>query len=273
MIPAHQTVIPLKWNDAPAHAARHVPEETAVAIVINGATQAVMMATPADLEDFALGFCLTEGLIASPEAIESLELVEHANGVEARLFVADASAKALAVRRRALAGPTGCGLCGIESLHQAMRQVPRVTSGLTLISDDILAAIAALRPAQSLNAMTHAVHAAALWSPGAGLLALREDVGRHNALDKLVGAVRRAGIATDNSALLLTSRVSIEMVQKAAVLGTGILVAVSAPTSTAIRVAEDADVTLVAIARSDGFEVFTHPGRINANVVPLSRAG
>jgi len=273
MIPAHQTVSPLKWNAAPAQASRDVPEETAVAIVINGATQAVMMATPADLEDFAVGFCLTEGLIASPDAIESLALVEHDNGIEARLFVADASAKALAVRRRALAGPTGCGLCGIESLDQAMRQVPPVSSDLAIGADDVLDAMAALRPAQSLNAVTHAVHAAALWSPAEGLIVLREDVGRHNALDKLVGAVRRAGTDTSGAALLLTSRVSIEMVQKAAVLGTGILVAVSAPTSAAIRVAEEADITLAAIARADGFEIFTHPRRIGGRVVALHRPG
>ena len=262
MIATHAPVAPLKWNTGLAPGHRVIPEETAVAIVVNGGTHAVMMATPADLEDFATGFALTEGIVDSLGEIERFEVLEYETGVEARLWVAAGRARALAARRRAMAGPSGCGLCGIESLGEAMRPVRPVAAGLTLSAAQVLEAVASLRPAQSLNALTQAVHAAGLWSPGEGLSLLREDVGRHNALDKLVGAAARQGADTTGAALLLTSRVSIEMVQKAAVLGAGIVIAVSAPTATALRAATAAGITLVAIARADGFEIFTGEERI-----------
>jgi FdhD protein len=241
---------------------RVIPEEAAVAFTYNGGTYAVMMATPQDLEDFAVGFSHTEGIISSGDEIRHFEIIEDDIGVELRMWLSDARAAALGERRRHLAGPTGCGLCGIESLAEALRPPPRVRATETFTPADIMRALEALAPRQELNLQTRAVHAAAFWEPGAGLVAVREDVGRHNALDKLGGALLRQGIAGQTGLVLLTSRVSVEMVQKAAVLGVPVLVAVSAPTALVVRTAEAAGITLVAIARGDGFEVFAHPRRI-----------
>nr|WP_244606565.1 formate dehydrogenase accessory sulfurtransferase FdhD [Arsenicitalea aurantiaca] len=240
---------------------RTVPEETAVAITCNGTSQAVMMATPADLEDFAIGFALTEGLIENPAEIERIEIVPLDLGIEARLWVIEARADALQRRRRRMAGPVGCGLCGIESLVEAMRPVARVAERGWITPNEIVEAMAGLRPLQALNAATRAVHAAAFWQRGRGITTIREDVGRHNALDKLAGALAREGVPS-SGALLLTSRRSVEMIQKSARIGAEIVVAVSAPTALAIRAAEEAGITLVGVARADGFEVFTHTHRI-----------
>ncbi|MDB5475103.1 MAG: formate dehydrogenase family accessory protein FdhD [Phenylobacterium sp.] len=241
---------------------REVAEETPVALVHDGSTTAVMMATPADLEDFALGFSLTEGIVAEPSEIDSLEVVETELGIEVRMWLARPRAQMLASRRRHLAGPTGCGLCGIDSLGEAMRAAPKVADGQRISPDEIGAALEALPGLQTLGAATRAVHAAAWWARAGGFTCLREDVGRHNALDKLVGALGASGTPRPDGALFLTSRISVEMVQKAAVLGAQVLVAVSAPTALAIRVAEQAEITLVGVARRDGFEVFTRPDRI-----------
>ena len=243
---------------------RQVAEETAVAITYNRTTHAVMMATPADLEDFAVGFSLAEGVVEHASEIEEIEIVASPDrdGVEARLWIADERAERLGERRRAMAGPTGCGLCGLDSLAQALRPPPRVAAALRIAPDDIEAAVAALAPAQPLGRATRAVHAAAFWRPGHGLAALREDVGRHNALDKLAGALARAGQVASSGLIVMTSRVSVELVQKAARMGAPVLVAVSAPTGLALRVAEEAGITLAAVAREDGFELFTHPERI-----------
>jgi FdhD protein len=246
---------------------RTIPEETAVAFTYDGGTYAVMMATPNDLEDLAVGFSLTEGIVASPRDIRDLAVVEEIAGIELRMWLGEASGAALRDRRRRTAGPTGCGLCGIESLAEAVRPAPPVGQGLVFTPAEIMRAMALLPPLQALNRATHAVHAAAFWRRGSGIVLLREDVGRHNALDKLVGAMARAGIAGGEGLLLLTSRVSVEMVQKAAVAGIPALVAVSAPTALAVRTAEAAGITLAAIARADGFEVFAHPQRIAAEAI------
>jgi FdhD protein len=241
---------------------RSIPEETAIALTYNGGTAAVMMATPADLEDFAVGFCLTEAIVASPAAIRSLEVVPEADGIELRMWLDETDATRLNQRRRMMAGPTGCGLCGLDSLKEAVRPVALVAEGGHVTPQQIMQAVGSVAPAQALNHETRAVHAAAFWHPDKGLLALREDVGRHNALDKLCGALSRQGIATTGGIVVLTSRVSIEMVQKAAVMGAAIVAAVSAPTALAVRTAEAAGITLIGIARADGFEVFTHDDRV-----------
>ncbi len=213
---------------------RQVAEETAIALTYNRTTYAVMMATPADLEDFAIGFSLTESVVERVEEIEEIEIVEAApgDGIEARMWVAPECAAAMGERRRAIAGPTGCGLCGLDSLAQALRPPPRAAPGLHLAPAEIEAAVAALAPGQALGRATRAVHAAGFWRPGHGLVALREDVGRHNALDKLAGALARAGEDARAGVIVMTSRVSVELVQKAARMGAGVLVAVSAPTGT-----------------------------------------
>jgi FdhD protein len=183
------------------------------------------------------------------------------------MWLAPERADRIAVRQRRMAGPSGCGLCGLESLADAVRTPPHTSSAAHFDAASIHTAMAALPAAQKLNQQTRAVHAAAFWHPARGLVALREDVGRHNALDKLTGALARDGVAVAEGLLLLSSRISVEMVQKSAMLGAPIVVAVSAPTALAVRLADAAGITLIGIARADGFEVFTHPERIVAQQV------
>lgn len=246
---------------------RAIPEEVAVAFTYDGGAHAVMMATPRDLEDLAVGFTLTEGIVADAAEIRDLQVIEDDAGIELRMWLSEPRAAALRDRRRHIAGPTGCGLCGIESLAEAMRPLAAVAGGLVFTPDEIMAATEALAPLQALNRETHAVHAAAFWRRGGGIVLIREDVGRHNALDKLIGAMAGEGVSGGDGLLLLTSRVSVEMVQKAAIAGLPTLVAVSAPTALAVRTAEAAGITLAAIARGDGFEVFAHPERVAAEAV------
>jgi len=243
---------------------RSVPEETPVALTYNGASYAVMMATPSDLVDYAIGFSLAEGVIGHPADIASLDVLSHDAGVELRMWLAPAQAATFFERRRRLTGPTGCGLCGIESLTAALPEVRPVSEGIAVTHQTIMTALSALVSAQTLNGATRAVHAAGFFVPGTGLVSVREDVGRHNALDKLIGDLARHDVAGATGVVMLTSRVSVDMVHKASVLGASIIVAISAPTALAIRTAERAGVTLVAVARDDGFEVFAHPHRICA---------
>jgi FdhD protein len=241
---------------------RAVPEESAIALTYDGSTHAVMMATPQDLEDFALGFSLTEGIIQSPSEIESLEIVEQTIGIELRMRLTEPHATAFRERRRYLAGPTGCGLCGIESLSEAVRTPAVIADDYSFVPKDIMAAIDALYGLQAINQETRAVHGAAFYKRGEGIVALREDVGRHNALDKLAGVLAHKGVRGRGGFGLVTSRLSVELVQKAAAIGIPMLVAVSAPTALAVRTAEAAGITLIGVARNDGFEIFTHSQRI-----------
>ncbi len=243
---------------------RAVPEETPVAMTYGGSTHAVMMATPADLEDFAYGFTLTEGIAALSD-IEAVEVVEHELGVDLQIELASDASEALARRRRRIAGPVGCGLCGIESIEQALRPTAAVNSpDLVLSPAEISGAAKMLSGMQPLNAETRAVHAAAFYVPEKGVVLAREDVGRHNALDKLAGGIARGGFDGSTGVVVLTSRVSVEMVQKTAAIGSPMIIAVSAPTALAVRTAESAQITLVAIARGDEFEIFTHPHRVTS---------
>lgn len=233
-----------------------------MAFAYAGISYAVMMASPADLEDFAVGFSLNEGVIRSPDEIEELDIIRTDDGILLRMDLANGPADAFWQRRRYLSGPSGCGLCGLESLAQAVRRPRAVTGGIRASATAIYGAMKMLPAWQTLNRLTGAVHAAAFWTPDDGIVAVREDVGRHNALDKLTGAVAAGGRAGIEGAVLLTSRVSVEMVQKAASLGAAILAAISAPTTLALRMADAAGITLIAVARDDGFETFTHPHRL-----------
>jgi FdhD protein len=253
----------LAWRGGrAAPATRLVAEEKAVALTYSGSTYAVMMATPTDLEDLGIGFSITEGIVEQADGIGSIELIDSDLGVEVRMWLDGDRTAALAARRRATVGPVGCGLCGIESLEQAARTAPQVASETVFHACGLIDAMRALAPLQHLNQATRAVHAAAFWRPSVGIGLVREDVGRHNALDKLAGALMREGGSLSDGAVLLTSRVSVEMVQKTAMIGAPLLIAVSAPTTLAIQIADAAGITLVGIARDDGYEVFTHPGRI-----------
>jgi FdhD protein len=191
---------------------RLIPEEMAVALTYNGGTYAVMMATPQDLEDFAVGFSLSEGVISSAADIESLDVVHLDEGVELRMWLGRTRAEHLDERRRHIAGPTGCGLCGIESIAEAVRPAAVIGPSRRFSSEQIMAAMQSFPLRQKINIQTRAVHAAAYWGESSGVVALREDVGRHNALDKLSGSLARASIVAGEGIILLISRVSVEMV-------------------------------------------------------------
>lgn len=267
---ASRAVAELRFrNGQPRDDTRLLAEEVPVALSYGGSTQAVMMASPADLTDFAYGFSLTEGLVATAAEIEAVAIVEASPGFDVQISLIDAREDARRARRRSMAGPVGCGLCGIESIDQALRPLPALTDRpFTLSPDEIAEAVAALSAAQALNHRTHAVHAAGFWQPGTGMVAVREDVGRHNALDKLIGALMRAGTDGACGAIVVTSRLSVEMVQKTAILGAPVLVAVSAPTVLAVKTAEAAGMTLVAVARGTDFECFTRPDRLFPDASP-----
>ncbi|MCK1544109.1 formate dehydrogenase accessory sulfurtransferase FdhD [Bradyrhizobium sp. 147] len=251
-------------NGTASEGARLIPEETALALTYNGGTYAVMMGTPQNLEDFAVGFSVSEGIVGSADEIRSLEIVRLDDGIELRMWLAPKLAARINERRRHIAGPTGCGICGIESIAEAVRPAAVVPQGQSFTPEEIMMAMQAIAPLQSINLQTRAVHAAAFWSPAGNIVALREDVGRHNALDKLAGALARSRTNARGGMVLLTSRVSVEMVQKTAAIGAPVMVAVSAPTALAVRTAEAAGITLIAIARQDGFEVFSHGDRVVA---------
>ncbi|KAF1038535.1 MAG: Sulfur carrier protein FdhD [Herbaspirillum frisingense] len=253
-----------RWRDGQRETVDDVvAEEVPIALEYNGISHAVMMATPADLEDFALGFSLTEGILADPGELYECEIVPGCEGVQVQMRIATERFVALKEKRRNLTGRTGCGLCGAETLEQAVRHPAAVASGgAGFTIDQIHAALEDMQGGQQLQQLTGATHAAA-WLGADGKIALvREDVGRHNALDKLIGALAEDGADFSQGAAIITSRASYEMVQKAATVGIGFIAAISAPTALAIRLAEETDVTLLGFVRKQGHVVYARPHRL-----------
>jgi len=244
-----------------AEVVRGLPEETPVAMVYNGETLAVVMATPSNLTDLATGFTFTEGIAT---CLPTVNVIPYSAGVECSMELDDRDKLALQHRQRRLLGASSCGICGIRSVAQAVRVPQSVPeSGFTFKAVDIPSVELALRCSQPLHDQTRGVHGAAWFIPGHGIVAVREDVGRHNALDKLIGHLVRTDLPTDSGAVVLTSRVSIEMVQKCAALGASVVIAVSTATALATRAATAAGITLVCNARNGRFDVLTHPERVS----------
>jgi len=252
-----------RWRDGqPSASAETIAEETPVAIVYNGIPHVVMMATPQDLEDFALGFSITEELIGSPADLEHVEVVRYSQGIELQAQVSQACEEGIAARTRRLTGRTGCGICGADSVSMVLKQLHPVQGDVTIPSGTIRRALDSLVSRQTLNAEAGAVHAAGWAGPEGEIQLAREDVGRHNALDKLIGALLKAGVDPTTGFVVVTSRASFEMVQKTTVLGAPLLAAISGPTGLAVRVAQQAGLTLVGFARGGGHTVYTHPQRL-----------
>lgn len=247
-----------------------VAEEVPVAFVYNGRPHVVMMATPRDLEDFAVGFTLTEEIVAAPSAIGHVAVIPYSQGIEMQLEVPAREAQALAERGRQLAGRTGCGLCGVETIAQALREPRAVAPHAPVPVASLWRAEGELGTRQPYNRDTGAMHAAAWADAGGVLRVVREDVGRHNALDKVIGALARQGVDPAGGFVVMTSRASYELVQKCAVAGIPLLAAISRPTGLAIRLAEAAGITLVGLLRDRTANVYAHPGGLRAGEGPLS---
>jgi len=254
-----------QWRDGqPAESDQTIAEETPVAIVYNGIPHVVMMATPQDLEDFVLGFSITEELIRTPADLEHVEVVRYSRGIELQATVHPACAEVIAGRTRRLTGRTGCGICGADSVQMVLKELHRVEGEAVIRAEAIHAALDSLATHQRLNAEAHAVHAAAWAALDGTVQVVREDVGRHNALDKLIGALLKAGTDPGSGFVVVTSRASFEMVQKTTVLGAPLMAAISGPTGLAVRIAQQAGLTLVGFARTGGHTVYTHPQRVTA---------
>ncbi len=239
-----------------------IAEEVPVAFEYNGIAHTVMLATPADLADFALGFSLSEGIVAHRNEVFDIEAAESAGGVTLQLEVASKAFLRLKERRRSLAGRTGCGLCGVETIHEAMRVPERVAQKLAVSRDALFLASHELGERQTINNETSTVHAAA-WANASGEIQLvREDIGRHNALDKVLGALARSAAPTRDGFIVVTSRASYEMVQKAAAFGVELVAAVSRPTGLAVRFAELTGITLVGLLRGRTANVYSNSQRI-----------
>ena len=248
------------------HEQDQLAEETPIALIYNGISHAVMLATPQDLEDFALGFSLSEGIVLDKSELYSIEIQVQKNGIELHCDISNERFTELKNHRRTLAGKTGCGLCGAESLAQAMRYPPKLQSPVVFQRSAILGALQMLPLHQKLQQQTGATHASA-WALADGTVSLvREDVGRHNALDKLIGALAKLERRGDGF-IVTSSRASYEMVQKTASAGVNILVAISAPTGLAVRIAEQCGLTLVGFARNKAYVIYSHPEQINPTLI------
>lgn len=251
-----------QWRDGILQSAQDcLAEETPVALIYNGVSHAVMLATAQDLEDFALGFSLSEGIVQSASELYSIEVQVQSNGIELHCEIASERFMQLKERRRTLAGKTGCGLCGAESLAQAMRYPAPLRTPRTFNAKAIVIGLQALQAQQKLQQQTGATHASAYVQFDGTVSLVREDVGRHNALDKLVGALTKQEL-DKTGFIITTSRASFEMVQKTASAGVSMLVAVSAPTGLAVRVAEKCGLTLVGFARESRYVIYSHADNI-----------
>ena len=254
-----------RWRDgSDEFTVDEVAEEAPIALTYHGIPHVVMLATPADLEDLAVGFTVSEALVGNVREITSVEVHVAEEAIEVRIGVASERFSQILKRQRNLTGRTGCGLCGVETVEEAVRRPPAVAGGVRVTSAELHAALADLEGKQKLNARTGSVHAAAWARPGRGIELVREDVGRHNALDKVIGALLRTGTRPDTGYALVTSRASYEMVQKSATAGISFLAAVSAPTGLAIRLAEASGVTLVGFARPRQHVVYAGAERLTA---------
>ncbi len=240
----------------------YIAEEVPISLIYNGTPHVVMLATPTNLEDFALGFSITEGIIKNPQELLSARVYNRSNGIEVQLKIPDNRFQGMADKGRNLTGRTGCGLCGASTLKQAIRQPNQVNGDLSLSGAQLRSALTDIKQHQTLNRLTGAVHAAAWVIPGLGIVDLREDVGRHNALDKLIGLLLRTGKDLSAGFVIVTSRASYEMVQKTAWVGITLLAAISAPTGLAIRLADETGLTLIGFARDDQHVIYTHPQRL-----------
>ena len=246
----------------------YIAEEVPVSLVYNRVPHVVMLASPTNLEDFALGFSITEGIIEKPSELLSTHIYNRSNGIEVRLEIPESRFCHLSEKSRNLTGRTGCGLCGATTLKQAIRDPRPVQSDLIVPAETLISALSEIYSHQKLNQLTGAVHAAAWIQIGQTVQDVREDVGRHNALDKLIGLLLRVGKNPSVGFVVITSRASYEVVQKAASVGITLLAAMSAPTGLAIRLAQEAGLTLVGFVRENQHVVYTHPGRLHHNIYP-----
>jgi FdhD protein len=262
----------IEQGGASVATSRTVPEEVPIAFTFGGTTHAVMMATPADIEDFAVGFSLSERIISSKSDIISMYIFDVGDGIDVQMMLRDELQAGFAAKRRAMAGPVGCGLCGIESIEDVMRELPSQDDAkFNLSYAQILNAVAQLDSQQQMKAEMGAVHAAGFMGADGTIKLVREDVGRHNALDKLIGGLASHNNDLSQGAIVMTSRVSVDLIQKVVIAGTSILIAVSTPTALAIRTAEAAGLTLVALARKDSFEIYTRPERVLPDDVNMEK--
>lgn len=240
-------------------ATRLLANEVPVALEFDGEPYAVMMLTPSDLEDFAVGFALSERIIARADEIARIDIREGTRGIGVDVRLEKEHSARLAQRRRAIPGQSGCGICGLTTIEEALPALTKLNASPRVTAAALFAALQALPTRQTLNQATGAVHAASFCKPGGEIVAVREDVGRHNAFDKVIGHLSRAGIDPSAGFAFLTSRCSYELVQKAVLARIPMLVTISAPTELAVSIAKETDLTLVALARGDSVLVFNDP--------------
>ena len=261
-----------RWEHGAAHEVEdQVAEECAVALVYNGISHAVMMATPEDLEEFAIGFSLSEGIVQHSDEIFDIQVEPQPLGMEVNVTIAAAQFAKLKQRRRSLTGRTGCGLCGAESLQQAIRPIAKVAAIEPIDATAIQTAQQQFTNRQPMQLLTGAMHGAAWCDRSGDIVLLREDVGRHNALDKLIGAMAGLQLSVENGFVMISSRISYEMVQKTSAAGATVLAAVSAPTRLAIELADAAGIALVAFVRQDRHAIYTHPQYVQTAANPANQ--